>query len=345
LGGNGNNSSILSTGNIVDSGTFEVDDQAGLQTISNNISGAGAVLVDGGNAQLTSYSTNTTNIGGLAGGNGNPGGAFGQNITSSPPASGGVVTFNGTQTYTGNTTVQNDSALNVVGTNHSSNIEVQGNSFLGGNGTITGNVDLSQSGFAPGMAQNVTFAPNAVSHGPTQGLEIGTTNLSFSNNTSFSTLTIDGNVTLAPQGSNNLFHLSSNATQNLIAVPNDQVKILGTLTNSATDLSSTIFFDFEDTGYFGASGSNTYVLITATNDLATQFSLSQFQAENVWNGGYGTLESYFSFGGIDDNELLFTVVPEPATWGLLAGGAMLLLGLRRKRKLALAAKSAANVSA
>ena len=105
-----------------------------------------------------------------------------------------------------------------------------------------------------------------------------------------------------------------------------------------------ITFDFEDTGYFDGTSPNTYVLINAANSWNTGFSLSQFQAINVGPGGiYGAGSGFmFANGG---KELEFVVVPEPATWGLLIGGASLLMGLRRKRRLAAAAKDASITNA
>ncbi len=210
-----------------------------------------------------------------------------------------------------------------------------------GTGTVRGNVDLSgSSGFAPGNAQAITFAPNTLTNGPYQGLSVGTA-------AGFNTLTINGTVTLNPSsGVTNLFHLSSNATQNALPAPNDMVVINGSLINSTGDLTSTITFDFEDTGFFTtAAGQNVYTLITETSgNLATQFSLSQFAAIDVWNGGAKDSVSYFMFGP-GGQSLQFVLVPEPATWGLLAGGAMLLMSMRRKRKLASVAKADANTQA
>ena len=94
-----------------------------------------------------------------------------------------------------------------------------------------------------------------------------------------------------------------------------------------------VMYSAREAGFFSISG-----------NLATQFSLSQFQATDVWDGGFGTAHSYFMFAA-GGTQLQFVVVPEPAMWSLLAGGAMLLIGLRRKRKLASVAKSAANIQA
>jgi len=80
-----------------------------------------------------------------------------------------------------------------------------------------------------------------------------------------------------------------------------------------------------------------------------QLSLSQFKALDVWAGGAGSNFGQSRFlivntGGLSQS-LEFVVVPEPSTWGLLAGGTMLLLGLRRKRTLAKANKAGAGIQA
>ena len=331
------------TGAVVDStgGTFEIN-AANPQTISNAISGGGGALVDGapaGFAGASIYKTVGTsqNITGEEN-------TFGNGTNNYITPTGGIVSITTSESYTGNTTVV-DNVLNVVGSStsiSSANVQLENGSSIGGNGTVIGNVQLTGgSGFAPGNAQNITFAPITTNISqPYHNLEVGTT-------PGFDTLTINGTVSLDPTsgGSSNLFHLSSNSTQG--AGVSDKVVINGTMVNGGGALATgTIVFDFEDTGYLATGQSkDTYTLITETSgNLATQFSLSQFQATDVWDGGFGTAHSYFMFAA-GGTQLQFVVVPEPAMWSLLAGGAMLLIGLRRKRKLASVAKSAANIQA
>ncbi len=181
----------------------------------------------------------------------------------------------------------------------------------------------------------------------------GSTGRTIGTASALDTLTITGNLVWNPDGVTNYFHLNSAAGAGNFTNTSDRVVVSGIVSYNGDNISS-INFDFEDTGFFDGTHPETYTLMTAANgfNLGTRTSsefLALFNAENVWAGAAGSTvgQSHFilvNTGGLSQ-ALEFVVVPEPSTWGLLAGGAMLLLGLRRKRLLAKAAKAGANIQA
>ncbi len=212
----------------------------------------------------------------------------------------GTLTLNANNSFTGATNV-NTGNLVVNGPYASSIVVNGGTSVLGGNGTINGNVSLANGAVvAPGIA-------NLVTGNVASGL---------------ATTTITGNLVWNVTATLLPWHLSS--TDNT----SDTLNVLGNVTNPGS--LDTIIFDFNNTGYF--NGPTTYTLITSANDMSNAgFNISQFQAVNIAGGLFDAAnQSHFLFTG---TSLEFVVVPEPSTWGLLAGGAMLLMALRRKRNL------------
>jgi hypothetical protein len=107
--------------------------------------------------------------------------------------------------------------------------------------------------------------------------------------------------------------------------------------------------DFQGTGGWNTSGNNNgdpgnaytnvYDLINfgtinnygvITGD--TTFSINDFTIKNL--AGVGTLSFYYNpnaDGGLGQEELLLTVVPEPSTWAMLLGGLVALVFWTRKR--------------
>ena len=88
------------------------------------------------------------------------------------------------------------------------------------------------------------------------------------------------------------------------------------------------------------ASSNVYDLInfgaTSLNggsNGATTFKVNDFTIENL--DGIGTLSFFFNpagDGGIGQEELLLTVIPEPSTWSMFVGGFVALIFWTRKRK-------------
>jgi len=226
---------------------------------------------------------------------------------------GGTLVLNGNNTYTGTTSVTSGNL--VINGQQASPVTVTGpGATLGGNGTINNDVTLISAGLVvPGINNTVNYS--ATGNG-TSGTASG-----------LAGLTISGNLSWSVSNSTLVWHLSSSSLNPLAS---DTLTVLGNLTNTGST-TATLTFDFGNTGYYDGVNHPTYTLITSSNDLSQQFSLSQFAATNVWQDRAAEVESYFIFadGG---TELQFVIVPEPAMWGLLLGGATLLVGLRRKRR-------------
>jgi T5SS/PEP-CTERM-associated repeat protein len=227
---------------------------------------------------------------------------------------GGTLVSNGNDTYTGMTSVTSGNL--VINDQHASPVSVTGPSaVLGGNGTINNDVTITAGGaVSPGINNTVNKTP--VTGGTYAGTASG-----------LAGLTINGNLSWSVSNTTLVWHLSSSSLNPLAS---DTLNVVGALTNTGST-TATLTFDFENTGYFDGVNNPTYTLITASNDLSQQFSLSQFAATNVWQDKASDTKSYFLFadGG---TELQFVIVPEPATWGLLLGGVTLLMGMRRKRR-------------
>ena len=248
----------------------------------------------------------------------------------------GVVVTGGIFVFTGNNT--NNGTLNVnggalvVNGKVASVVNVNNSEYLGGHGNI--NADVNDNGItAPGINETMSYA------------NLGSTGRTIGTASAFDTLTITGNLIWNPDNTINIFHLNS---ANSTAI-SDRVNVVGNITYAGSG-TNPIDFDFQDTGFFDGTHPTTYTLMTATQGINLgQLALSDFQALNVWAGGAGSNFGQSRFiivntGGLSQ-ALEFVVVPEPSTWGLLAGGAMLLLGLRRKRLLAKAAKAGVNTQA
>jgi T5SS/PEP-CTERM-associated repeat protein/autotransporter-associated beta strand protein len=295
--------------NLNDGGTISLGGAdaltAGSGTYAVNFNG-GTLRVHGSdfstslNITLGDSTTSTVNTNGYnATLNGNLSGTGGLNKGGA-----GTLTLNADNTYTGATNVTTGNL--VVNGNSTSSVNViNAGSVLGGQGTIGGNVAITNGGaISPGIANTVT---GNVASGLT-------------------TLTVTGDVAWNVTATTVGWHLgSANNAADLLAVTGNVVNT-GTL--------ATIIFDFQGTGFFdGVAADSTYTLITSSNDMSNAgFSLNQFSATNVAANVYdATNQSYFIFAN-GGTALEFVVVPEPTTWGLIAGGVMLgLAGLRRKR--------------
>ena len=251
------------------------------------------------------------------------------NITSSS-VSGDILVLTGASSNNGTVFVGGGSGLVVKNTLPAA-ITIGSGSYLGGNGNIGGpgdDVDVDGGVLAPGFTETMTYS------------HFGSTTKDIGHAANLDTLTIAGNLVWDPSTSAaNIFHLST--TNNA----SDAIHVLGNVSYSGNN-TQVIDFDFEDTGFY-AGTPEIYTLLTSSSSLENLgFTLNQLQAQNVYAGGLGEKygQSYFTWGNGGD-ALDFVVVPEPSTWGLLAGGMMLLLGWRRKRSLAKAAKAAPDAQA
>ncbi len=283
------------SGNVANSGTFNYHGFDSTTTYAGNISGAGT--------------TNYLGFTGVAISEGTTGRAG--NITSAS-SSGDILILSGVNANSGGTVSVTTGGVVVSGQVQGS-VHIGSGSYLGGGGSINSDVTVSGGVLAPGLAETMTYATiGNNSHGTAANLD---------------TLTIGGNLAWTPSATAaNVFHLSG--TDNT----SDRINVSGNVTYAGTSLQS-IAFDFQDTGFFDGTNPETYTLLTSSNDLSNLgFSLSQLHAENVLAGGRGTVGSYFMFAN-GGTALEFVVVPEPSTFALLAGGAMLLMSLRCRRKI------------
>lgn len=306
------NSNSSATVNLDNGGTLSVGGvngiQAGAGGYAFNFDGGtlqvrGADLSTNVNLSLGNSTTSTINTNGYnATINGTVSGAG--NLDK---AGNGTLALNANNTYTGATNVTTGNLV-VNGQSASSVNVLNAGAILGGNGTIGGNVALTNGGvISPGIA-------NSVSGNVAGGL---------------ATLTVTGNVAWNVTAGTIPWHLSG--TNNAA----DLLNVLGSITNTGSP-TATLLFDFQGTGFFDdLPADSTYTLISATNDLADAgLSLDQFAATNVAAGTYGATEQSYFIWANNGTALDFVVVPEPGTWGLLAGGAMLALaGLRRRRNV------------
>jgi len=180
-------------------------------------------------------------------------------------------------------------------------------SALGGNGTIVGDVTLTNSGVvSPGIA-------NAVSN--------------------LATLTITGNLIWNVAASTVPWHLSTTgSTSDLLVVSGASA---GNVTNPGSS-PATLTFDFQDTGYYDGTDPEIYTLITSTNSMTNAgFSLSQFQAINVLAHDQGEAygQSYFMFNSGATASSLWSCPSLRCGVCWRAARCFALAGLRRKRNI------------
>jgi len=310
------NGSLILANDNDSSGTFNLNGGGTLEIggggLSSGGGGGGGAILSGGTLLASSNLTSSANFT-LGDGTTSTINTNNNQVTVNANISGGVIgngglsvvgggtlVLNGNDTYTGTTSVTSGNL--VVNGQQASPIALTGTTaVLGGNGTINNTVTIAAGGaISPGINNAVTLTP--VSHGMA-GTAAG-----------LSTLTASGAINWDVTATTLAWHLSSSSV-----APNASDTLnTGTLTNTGSN-SATIIFDFDHTGYFNGTP-ETYTLITAGNNLSQQFNLSQFQATNVWQNSLAGQQSYFLFAA-GGTELQFVLVPEPATWGLIFGGA------------------------
>lgn len=195
-----------------------------------------------------------------------------------------------------------------------------GNLTLGGNNTYTGSTTVSVGTLTVNgnLSANGTVAVNsgAVLGGNgsvgTVVLNIGGiyTAVNQFGILSWGNFTWGGANTETPTM---LFNLSTTSDESA------QLSVNGTFTKG----SGTIFeFDFQSTGWNNGAISTMYELVDF--NFTSGFSVGDFSYINLAPGLYGTFS-------LTASNLFFTTVPEPATWGLVAGGLVWLAVSRRKR--------------
>ncbi len=211
----------------------------------------------------------------------------------------GAVALNANSTYATTTISGGSLVVNAVLT---SNVTVAGG-VLGGGGQINGNVTVNSGGVSPGIANAVTGNQAAA----------------------FTALAINGNLALNVTTATFVWHLNHDS----FLATSDELDVVGNLT-TGSQVSSTITFDFQGTGYFDGVHPVTYTLITAANDLSTAgftFAAVNLDADAP---AWAVAGSHFLYAN-GGTTLEYVLVPEPAAWSLLLGATALLLGLWRRR--------------
>jgi autotransporter-associated beta strand protein len=221
-------------------------------------------------------------------------------------------------TYTGNTTVSvgtllvNNTAGSGTGTG---SVAVNSGGTLGGNGTISGAVTVNSGGtLSPGNSPGL--------------LTQGATTLEGGGNYNWQ---IADALGLAGTGYDSISLTSGSAlTLNNTSVSKFNIN-LWSLSGISPDVNG-------DANFFNNSSNYSWTLI-ATDQVIGGFAADKFAinitATNGAEGFANTLNGSFSValadGGTDLN-LVYTAVPEPSTWALLAGSLTVVTILRRRRR-------------
>ncbi len=232
-------------------------------------------------------------------------GAAGSTLSISKSGA-GTQTLSGANSFSGNTTVSAGTLLlsNATGSGlGTSNVTVNGGT-LGGNGSFTGNVIVNAGGtLAPGASIESLGAGGVTINGGTFAFELNTS------------------------GSPNADLLF--ASDNTVALS----ITTGVPTLTVTDLGSNIALaegtKFTLISYTALGGWNNGIFSGYADD--STFTLGN----NKWKINYNDLSAGSNFTTdaqlFGDRFVTVTVVPEPATWGLLAFSLTTVMVLRRRR--------------
>jgi len=213
-----------------------------------------------------------------------------------------TLTLTGSNSYTGATAV-NAGTLLINGSLGNTAVAVGSTGILGGSGTISGALTVNAGGqIAPGNSPGRLTVANSVTiaTGGATGFELNGATVA----TEYDQLRITGGASV----------FSLTGTNNLV------------LSLGYTPAADALFFLVDNQGSSAISGVFEQ-LNGATTSLIQDavFTLGAQQFKIGYAGDVGTN----SFTG--GNDLVLQAVPEPSTWGLLAGGLTMLMFLRRRR--------------
>ena len=302
--GNGNALGTPGTNSLSLSGTGRIQLNANNLTVADLNGSSGSFIensrIDAGTNTFGTYSgSNSTYAGTIRNNDGVRLGTL--NFLK---GGGGSLTLTGTNTYSGTTTVQNGTLL--VNNTHSGAgaYTVQGPSgdtrgILGGTGTITtaGNAGIT-------LLAGGRLSPGASAGTLTANLGTGSLDLSAG------VAAIDTEALIFELGA------VGPGTSDQFA-----------LTSGGLNIGSGVL-EFDDFSFTSLSGFNegTYVLFNLQGSSGTDVITGSLGA-NVT----GTIAGFSSTLEISGNDLVLNVVPEPATWALLAAGLTVVVTFRRRR--------------
>jgi len=334
--------------NLRGSGVVSVAAGSGTLTIARDASSVGTL-----NLGTSGTSAGTLNAAVVTGGKGSATVNFNHfgSYTFAPTLTGnlsvnqlgvGTTVLDGTNTYTGLTTVSRGE-LDVNGSLSSSGtVSVASGATLGGSGA-TGSVTLSGGTIGgtlntASISGSGTIAPGNSPGILTTGTLTGGGGLSFK----FELKQSAPVYSSATDSKNDLVHVTGSLNALTSA---DQITVYLSSAVPGTTYLGGLFVDNLSAALLGAAVNNAsflYYVLDATGTSTTQgdiyYNGSYYTSLSAWYVAVSAVDlanTVFETGTVaSGSELKFTVVPEPGTWAMILGGTGVLAFIQRRRKSA-----------
>jgi len=330
-------------------------------TIMADSSGKAIVFGSGSNS-LTISGSGAAVIGNIIGGSGtnnliiNPGSgnsfSYAGSISNfnSAKIQSGTVTFSGSNTYTGPTTVSS-AKLVVNGSIRNSAVTVNSGGTLGGSG-VTGSININAGGaLAPGNSPGIITAPSlSINSGSTANgggqyrVEIVAGAGAPVAGTSYDQTVLTGTGSVlsldktASTGAVLTLTISGSLRSSGIASAGNQYNPTGT----NTSLDNYFILNLQDSGALRDAVNNRFAIASdGTNYVAIDYDTNRFTGNNPnqigtftlngqeWALSYvGNFASNATTGG---NDVVITAIPEPGTYAMAIFGFALLITYQRMR--------------
>ncbi len=332
--GDGTNASTLALGSNINTDlSSQVNVQAGAtldlqgHTLSTggvnigngaNLAGSGVVSapvnVNGGSIKSNGVSMGDTTFHGTSS-------VVGSATASNMTVADGATTVSGNATATNTFTVSTGAQLTNTGTTGANTVAVAAGATLTNNGLLNGNVNVSGLFNGTGAVHGALSIKSGGELSP--GNSPGST-------------AVTGDLTVETGAKVSMQVLKATVTDSLVAGSNyDQISVTGgvtiqtgailnlTLANMAVgDVCDLILND----GIDAISGAFSSVLV---NNNAVTLDGNSFTYDGLT---YDLSYTANADGGTSGNDMTLTVVPEPSTWAMVAGGLGMLVGFRRMRR-------------